>query len=77
MLLETDMSSYRLFMEAHLMKFNEAHLALTSSKPEVDEATLDTLLSTTKQPTAASRAYLAKVESEAILWTHRVLQLYY
>ena len=61
MLMEKDMSTYRLFMEAHLMRYNESHIVLTTAKPVVDEDALTALLSPTGQPTAPSRAYLAKV----------------
>jgi len=44
LLLESDMSTYRLFMMAHLMKYNESHLALTMDMPVVDQAVLGPLL---------------------------------
>ncbi len=76
MLLETDMSTYCLFMEAHLMKFNESNLVLSMAKPEVVEETLTALLTPTGLPTVPSRAYIAKVEADAVLWTHRNFSAY-
>jgi hypothetical protein len=65
------MLNYRLFMLAHLRRFNRADLALETDRPERDEAHYSTLLGPQGGETPASRNYNRQLEEDTRLWDRR------
>jgi hypothetical protein len=65
------MLNYRLFMYAHLRRFNRADLALETDRPERDEVHYATLLGPQGGETPASRNYNRQLEEDIRLWERR------